>query len=120
MQYLSPDQVLTVALVVISAHIFPVWLKFKGGKGVATGLAVVLALNPFIAILGIIVFLVTIFIAKTFSLSSILAVWFLVVAAYFFANNLTFFYLELAILGTWTHRENIRHLINGTEKRIIE
>ena len=58
LQFLPLGQTLIIALASILGHIFPVWLKFKGGKGVATGLGTILAINPLITIIGLTVFLI--------------------------------------------------------------
>lgn len=118
LQFLTFDQVLIVALISILGHIYPIWLKFKGGKGVATGLGTLVAINPLIAAIAIILFLAVFLPTKIVSISSILSTWSLSVVMYFMAPKLIIFYLSLAIIVTWTHRENVRRLIKGTEKRL--
>lgn len=118
LQFLTFDQVLIVALISILGHIYPIWLKFKGGKGVATGLGTLLVINPLIAAIAIILFLTVFLPTKIVSISSILSTWSLPVVMYFMAPKLIIFYLSLAIIVTWTHRENVRRLIRGTEKRL--
>jgi len=119
LQFLPLNQVLIIGLITILAHIFPIWLKFKGGKGVATGLGVVLATNPSITMIALIIFLTVFLLTKIVSLSSIFSAWALFVVSYFVSPNLTVFFLILAIILTWTHRENISRLIKGAEKRIM-
>jgi len=118
LQFLALDQVLVVALIAILAHIFPIWLKFKGGKGIATGLGALIAINPLVVTIGLIIFLILLFITKTASIASILSVWSLSIIAYFINPKLIVFYLTLAIIATWTHRENINRLIKSKEKRL--
>jgi len=117
--FLSLDQALIIALVAIFAHIFPIWLKFKGGKGVASGLGALLAVNPLITVIAFIVFLAVFLTTKIVSISSILSTYALPIIAYFIFPKLIIFYLVLSIIVTWTHRENLARLLKGTEKRII-
>lgn len=118
LKILPLNETLIVALAAILGHIFPVWLQFKGGKGIATGLGITFAINPLIAVLGLVVFLLILLYVKTMSVASILSAWSLSILAYFFSPNLSLFYLSLAALATWTHRENIKRILEGTEKRI--
>ena len=117
--FLPLNQVLIIGLITILAHIFPIWLKFKGGKGAATGLGVVLAINPLIVILPFIVFLIVLFKTKIVSLSSILGTMCFPFVSYLVFPKLTIFYTGLVIITLWTHRKNLARLIKGTEKRII-
>lgn len=120
LRLLPLNQALIVAFIAILAHVFPVWLKFKGGKGVATGLGVTLALNPVLAAGGAVIFLIMALTTRVISLSSILTTWFLSFWTYFFSPELTIFYLTLAVLETWTHRGNINRLTKGTEPKIFQ
>jgi glycerol-3-phosphate acyltransferase PlsY len=119
LQFLPLDQVLIIGLITILAHIFPIWLKFKGGKGVATGLGVVLAINPLVVIIPLIVFLVIFLKTKIVSLSSIVGIMFFPIVSHLMFPKLTIFYICLVIITLWTHRENISRLLKGTEKKII-
>ena len=112
------NDVLIIALITILAHIFPVWLKFKGVKGIATGLGVILAINPLITIVAAIIFLVIFLSTRIVSLSSLVSAWALPFVSYQVAPNLTVFFLLLATIITWTHRENITRLIKGAENRM--
>ena len=118
LQFLTFDHVLIVALILILGHIYPIWLKFKGGKGVATGLGVILAINPLVAAIAIIVFAIVFLATKIVSISSILSTWSLSLATYFIAPKLIIFYLSLALIVTWAHRENINRILEGKEKRL--
>lgn len=118
LQFFPLNQVLIIAFITILAHIFPVWLKFKGGKGVATGLGALLAISPLITLITIIVFTAIFISSKIVSVSSIISSWTLPLISYFIYPNLTLFFLILAIIVTWTHRENISRLIKGTEKSL--
>lgn len=120
LRLLPLNQALAVALVGILGHVFPVWLKFKGGKGIATSLGVTLALNPILAASAMAIFLVVVFVTKFVSLSSIFTLWSLSILAYLISPSLTLFYLALAILATWTHRENIGRLLRSREPKILQ
>ena len=119
LQFFSLEQGLMIGIVAILAHIFPVWLKFKGGKGVATGLGVLLAVNPLIIAIGYAVFLIVFLLTKIISISSILGTASLSLISYFVLPKLTVFYLVLLVIAIWTHRKNVDRLLKGTEKRII-
>ena len=107
------------ALLCFVGHIFPIWLKFKGGKGVATYLGVILALSyKFFLIFGII-WLVLTFLFRFASLSSIVSTFITFLYSYFFENNnfsLILFIFFITIL--YTHRENIVRLKNSSENKI--
>ena len=107
------------ALSCFIGHVFPVWLKFKGGKGVATYLGVILALSyKFFLVFGI-SWLVISFLFRFASLSSILSSLIILFYSYFFENNsflLVLFIFFVMIL--FTHRENIVRLKNSEENKI--
>lgn len=117
--FLSFEQVQIIVLAAVLGHIFPIWLKFKGGKGVATGLGVLIALNLKLTLIALSIFLITFLLTKIVSVSSLLSTWSLPVLAYLIYPNLTLFLLTLAIIITLSHRENIARLIKGTENKII-
>ena len=106
------------ALICFIGHIFPVWLKFKGGKGVATYLGVVLALSyKFFLIFGI-SWLVLSFLFRYASLSSIISSLIVFVFSYFFNNNFSLILFIFFIIILYTHRENIVRLKNSEESKI--
>ena len=106
------------ALICFIGHIFPVWLKFKGGKGVATYLGVVLALSyKFFLIFGI-SWLVLSFLFRYASLSSIISSLIVFVCSYFFNNNFSLILFIFFIFILYTHRENIVRLKNSEESKI--
>ena len=99
-------------------HIFPVWLKFKGGKGVATYLGVILALSyKFFLIFGI-TWLVLSFLFRYASLSSIISSLIVFVYSYFFINNFSLILFIFFVIIIYTHRENIVRLKNSEESKI--
>jgi len=106
------------ALICFIGHIFPVWLKFKGGKGVATYLGVVLALSyKFFLIFGI-TWLVLSFLFRYASLSSIISSLIVFVYSYFFINNFSLILFIFFVIIIYTHRENIVRLKNSEESKI--
>ena len=106
------------ALICFIGHIFPVWLKFKGGKGVATYLGVVLALSfKFFIIFGI-TWLVLSFLFRYASLSSIISSLIVFVYSYFFINNFSLILFIFFVIIIYTHRENIVRLKNSEESKI--
>lgn len=114
-----PHAALVAGLVAIIGHLFPVWLKFKGGKGVATALGVLLALHWPTGVAAAIMWLVTARLGRYSSLSAILA--FLNAPLYamaFGGREYAIPFAILAVLICITHRENIKRLIAGTESTI--
>ena len=115
----TPLQLGIAGVVAIFAHCYPVYLRFKGGKGVATALGIFLVLDPLALLGGCIVFLLAVALTRYISLGSVLAA--------FVAPLLTLLLqrpLPLALcagtVGTliiWRHRENLRRLCAGTESR---
>ena len=106
------------ALICFIGHILPVWLKFKGGKGVATYLGVILALSyKFFLIFGI-TWLVLSFLFRYASLSSIVSSLIVFVYSYFFINNFSLILFIFFVIIVYTHRENIVRLKNSEESKI--
>ena len=106
------------ALICFIGHIFPVWLKFKGGKGVATYLGVILALSyKFFLIFGI-SWLVLSFLFRYASLSSIISSLIVFVYSYFFIKNFSLILFIFFVIIIYTHRENIVRLKNSEESKI--
>jgi glycerol-3-phosphate acyltransferase PlsY len=106
------------ALICFIGHILPVWLKFKGGKGVATYLGVILALSyKFFLIFGI-TWLILSFLFRYASLSSIISSLIVFVYSYFFNNNFSLILFIFFIIILYTHRENIVRLKNSEESKI--
>ncbi len=108
-----------VAFVAVAGHIFPIYLKFKGGKGVATTLAVILAIDPLIGGLVILVWLVTFLIFRISAASSLSSVASMIPLSYFLAFDISYTYLAiaLAILVTIRHKENIARLLLKKENK---
>ena len=113
--YLNSYQVLAVALAAVVGHIFPIWLKFNGGKGIATGLGVTIAISPLLGALALLIYLLGIAIFRKSAPSSITAIWSLpILCLLLLPRYYALFYLCLAILATWAHRSNIQQILKGT------
>ena len=128
---LFPELIQVSAIMTFLGHIFPVWLKFKGGKGVATYLGILIALSSILSILFIFTWLIVSLIFKYSSLSSmfssltVLVVYGLKDKAIKainpnigFDNDFTFLLFVFFILMLLTHKKNILNLKNKKEKKI--
>ena len=114
-----PEFIYLSGLVCFLGHVFPVWLNFKGGKGVATYLGIVLALSFKLALVFGVSWLVILYITKYSSLSSIIGSLNVFLFSFFATSiSLDFFYFTLLMIIVFTHRENIIRLKNKTEDRI--
>ena len=106
------------SIAVFLGHVFPVWLKFKGGKGVATYVGILFCINIYLAVIFIIVWFVVFVMSKYSSLASMTASLFVPLSSYFLLNDINYyFYIILFLLILITHRENIKRLINNTESK---
>ena len=114
------DLILLSALICLLGHIFSIWLKFKGGKGVATYLGILLALSFNYFLIFIIVWVSILLILRYSSLSSILATFGIFIYEYFFLENniLSFLFISFIII-LYAHRSNILKLINKTETKVF-
>ena len=112
-----PDYVFIASLSAFLGHVFPVWLKFKGGKGVATYVGILFSINLILGLIFIISWGVTFLVSKYSSLSSLIAS--LVVALYliFFDNYDSIFFIIMFVLIFYTHRENVKRLKNREETK---
>lgn len=110
-----------LGLAAVLGHIFPIWADFKGGKGVATILGMALAIQPIVALICIIVFLITLFTTRFVSLSSMLAsLVFMVLILFIFNEKETsyrVFAIIVASMVVVTHQKNIGRLLNGKENK---
>ena len=114
------DYAVMTALGAFIGHLFPVWLKFKGGKGVAVALGISFALSWKIGIILCLIWLVTAIIGKYSSLSALTAFALAPLAAWYFtANSQIIFVMSFLSVVIWIkHHENIKRLLNGTESKI--
>src|SRR5579863_5099622 len=117
------DQLATAALFAVVGHMFPVWLKFRGGKGVATGLGSFVVIAPKAVLIAAAVFVLIVAIFRYVSLGSIVAVAILPFASWiidqFHAPPFGLVISSVAsLLIIAKHHENIRRLLSGTESRL--
>ena len=105
-------------------HMYPLYYRFKGGKGVATTLGVLIGFDWVLAIIWAICWLVIAWLSRFSSLAALLATTFTLIASYFIVDNTNekiWFVTAIAIIALfvfWRHRENIKKLIAGTESKI--
>ena len=112
------DYLYISSLCVFLGHVFPIWLKFKGGKGVATYVGILCCLNIFLGISFGIIWFIVFFISKYSSLSSLLGALLIPIINFFiFNDDVVYFFIIMFILIFYTHRENIKRLLNRTESK---
>lgn len=113
----NDDQVLLIAAVVFIGHLFPVYYQFKGGKGVATALGVLLAIDSNIAILVLLIWLIVFLVSRISSLSAITAALCLPIIAFFMHIDQNFLWLSLflSMFLIYRHKENIKNLLEKKE-----
>ncbi|WP_428029914.1 glycerol-3-phosphate 1-O-acyltransferase PlsY [Ancylobacter sp.] len=116
---LGPEAGLAAALGAFLGHLFPVWLGFKGGKGVATFLGVTIALAWPAALVFVVAWLAVAFVSRYSSLAALAASVATVLAAFFYGTvQIGALLAVLAVLLWFMHRANIQRLLAGTEGRI--
>ncbi|MBV9990462.1 MAG: glycerol-3-phosphate 1-O-acyltransferase PlsY [Alphaproteobacteria bacterium] len=117
--YLGEFAALAAALGAVLGHLFPVWLKFKGGKGIATAGGVLLALYWPVALLGAATWLIAAFATRISSLSSLIATVLCPIYMLLFGQKqMAALVLVIAVLIVFMHRANISRLMDGAEPRI--
>jgi acyl phosphate:glycerol-3-phosphate acyltransferase len=117
--YDGPNAAMLAALGAFLGHLFPIWLKFRGGKGVATYLGVLLGLFWPGAIVFAVLWLATAFTTRYSSLSALVAAFVTPIFLWWFGHAaLASLFVVLTLLLFYTHRENIMRLQAGTEGKI--
>jgi len=117
-KYKFPELVYISSLSVFIGHVFPVWLKFKGGKGVAAYVGILFSINYILGIVFAFSWLIIFFISKYSSLGSILSS--LTIPIFIFFNSSyenEYFFIIMFVLILFTHRENVKRLINKEESK---
>jgi glycerol-3-phosphate acyltransferase PlsY len=110
-----------VAVAAFVGHVFPVWLGFRGGKGVATGLGIFLVLAPWAALAGAAAYAVVYGLTRVSSLGSLTGTAVCCAGAFLvhgYRRPVPWAGLVVALLVVWRHRENIRRLLRGEEKKM--
>ena len=113
-----PDLIHIAALFVFIGHVFPIWMKFKGGKGVATYVGILFCISLNLGIVFIISWLIIFFISKYSSLGSILSSLIIPIFIFFNSNyEIEYFFIIMFVFILYTHRENVKRLINKEESK---
>ena len=113
-----PELVYISSLSVFIGHVFPLWLKFKGGKGVATYVGILFSINYILGMIFIFSWLLIFFISKYSSLGSILSSLIIPIFVYFSSSYKNeYFFIIMFVLILFTHRENVKRLINKEESK---
>ena len=123
---LSPSQYFEIQLAfgisAVIGHLFPIYTGFRGGKGIATLLGLLIGLSPYAAIIALIVFIIVVIITKYVSVSSIIAsISYPIIIFFIFEDSnysLQLFSIFVPILSLITHQKNIERLFRGEENKI--
>jgi glycerol-3-phosphate acyltransferase PlsY len=119
--YGGPNAAMLAALGAFLGHLFPVWLKFRGGKGVAVYIGVLIGLFPPAALIFCAMWLATAFTTRYSSLSALIAAFITPLFLWWFSDpKLASLFAVLTMLLFYAHRENIQRLQAGTEGKIGE
>ena len=114
-----PEFIYFSALLCFLGHIFPIWLKFKGGKGVAVYVGILFSFSIDLGVLYLVSWLVVLFFSKYSSLSSLISTFIIFIYSIIFKNvNEILFFFIIFIIIIYTHRENILRLKNKKESKI--
>ena len=117
-KFFYEDFLYIASLCAFLGHVFPIWLKFRGGKGVATYLGILFAINIYFGIVFIIFWFVTFFISKFSSLSSLVGAASIPIYLLILTEiDQVIFFTIMFVLIFFTHRENIKRLKNKEETK---
>ena len=112
-----PDYIFIASLSAFLGHVFPIWLKFKGGKGVATYVGILFSINIILGLVFIISWAFTFLISKYSSLSSLFGSLMVPIYLIIFENYNPIFFIIMFVLIFYTHRENVKRLKNKEETK---
>lgn len=118
-QYIAPDYGSLGAAGAFFGHCYPAWLRFRGGKGVATYAGITLALLWPVGLVYAVVWIATLVVTRYSSLGGVLAAMVVPIAAALWgAIDVATLYIALSLVVLWKHRDNISRLLAGTEPRV--
>ena len=112
-----PDYIFIASLCAFLGHVFPIWLKFKGGKGVATYVGILFSINLVLGLIFVVIWSATFLISKYSSLSSLVASMIIPIYLIIFENYNSLFFIIMFVLILYTHRENVKRLKNKEETK---
>ena len=112
-----PDYIFIASLCAFLGHVFPIWLKFKGGKGVATYLGILFSINLILGLVFVLSWVTTFVISKYSSLSSLTASLIVPVYLIILEKYNSIFFIIMFVLIFYTHRENVKRLKNKEENK---
>ena len=112
-----PDYIFITSMFVFLGHVFPLWLKFKGGKGVAPYVGILFSMNLIYGIVFVSIWIITFLISKYSSLASLIASFTIPIYLLFFNNENLIFFSIMFVLIFYTHRENVKRLKNKEENK---
>lgn len=127
-QYYAPlwgldhQAIAVVAIAAFLGHVFPVFLRFQGGKGVATAVGVLLGLNVWVGLMAIATWLLTAIISRISSLSALVAAVLAPLYMFVLSESREYFFAvsAMSLILVWRHQSNIVNLLSGKEQRIGE
>ncbi|MDG2252394.1 MAG: glycerol-3-phosphate 1-O-acyltransferase PlsY [Methylophilaceae bacterium] len=116
---LSEIHLVVISIAVLLGHIFPIYYNFRGGKGVATALGILLGINWMLALAVFFVWLFVFVIWRYSSLAAIIATLSATIISYYLEFSSEFLWLNIIIstIVIYRHKDNIKNLLNGTEHR---
>ena len=118
-QNFFPDYIYISALLCFLGHIFPIWLRFKGGKGIAVYLGILFSLSVYLGFIFIASWVLVLYLSKYSSLSSLISTLIIFLFSVIFNNfNISLFLFIIFIMVIYTHRENISRIKDKTENKI--
>ena len=112
-----PDYIFIASLCAFLGHVFPLWIRFKGGKGVATYVGILFSINIILGLIFIVSWIITFLVSKYSSLSSLVASLVVPIYLIFFENYNSLFFIIMFVLIFYTHKENVKRLKNKEETK---